>query len=183
MSTLSPRPMGLVLVEFDELFARHLCRHSQSGINWMHLLALTVIWYAIYSLLFQIAEHEWVLAIPAILYLLALLPNVPRRVFGATVAYLALIIAPVVLIPQPPFWTHLIAIAVFYKVQSWSHLLFRRSFDMTAFDKKYKKGPVLFVVLLLYEVPIVLNYLLFAKDSSATEIPTPGRAIAHSPAP
>ena len=29
------------------------------------------------------------------------------------------------------------------------------------FNKKYTKGSVLFVVLLIYEVPIVLNFLLF----------------------
>ncbi len=31
---------------------------------------------------------------------------------------------------------------------------------MTEFNKKYTKGFVLFVVLLLFEVPLLLNYLL-----------------------
>ena len=32
--------------------------------------------------------------------------------------------------------------------------------DMTEFNKKYTKGSVLFVVLLIYEVPIVCNFLM-----------------------
>ena len=36
MITLTDRPMGLFRVEFGELYARHLCRHSQFGINVAH---------------------------------------------------------------------------------------------------------------------------------------------------
>ena len=49
--TLTTRPMRLLLVEFNELFERHLCRHSQFGINVLHLIALFAIWYAVYGLL------------------------------------------------------------------------------------------------------------------------------------
>jgi hypothetical protein len=32
---------------------------------------------------------------------------------------------------------------------------------MTEFNQKYPKGPTLFVVLMFYEVPTLLNYLVF----------------------
>lgn len=158
---LSAKPMGLLLVEFDELYARHLCRHSQLGINVIHLIALFAVWYAIYGLLYWAFGVEWVLAVPAWLYPAALAPNVPVRVLLASALYVGLIIAAVVLLPQPPSWVYLILIPLFYKLQSWSHKLFTVSTDMTEFDNKYRKGGVLFMVLLLYEVPIVLQYLLF----------------------
>ncbi len=50
-----------------------------------------------------------------------------------------------------------------YKLQARSHKWFPVERDMTAFNKKYAKGFVLFVVLLFYEVPIALNYLVFGR--------------------
>jgi len=32
--------------------------------------------------------------------------------------------------------------------------------DMSEFEDTYRKGPKLFVILLMYELPILLNYLL-----------------------
>ncbi len=167
MTKLSNRPMNLFFVEFDELYARHLCRHSQVGINVVHLLALTGIWFATYGLLFWLANNEWVLLIPAIAYLAAVLMNVRLSVFAATALFLAGIVAAVVMLPQPPFWVNLILIPVLYKVQSWSHRFYTVETDITEFNMKYTKGSVLFVVLLIYEVPIVLNYLFVGKRSSA----------------
>jgi hypothetical protein len=169
MATLSNRPMNLFVVEFNELYARHLCRHSQLGINVVHLLALLGIWYAIYGLLYWLVGVEWVLAIPALAYLGALAVNVPVRVLAASVFFLATIVAVVIWLPQPPFWVYLIVIPVLYKVQSWSHRFYTIETDMTEFNKKYSKGFVLFVVLLVYEVPIVLNYLLFDRKAPANQ--------------
>jgi hypothetical protein len=58
MSTLTTRPMSLLRVEFNELYARHLCRHSQLGINVIHLIALFAIWYAVYGLLYWLVGIE-----------------------------------------------------------------------------------------------------------------------------
>ena len=165
MSVLSARPMQLWIVEFHELYARHLCRHSQFGINVAHLIALFFTWYAVYGLLYWLVGVEWVLAIPAGLYLAALVPNVSLRVLAATVLFLAMIFAAVVALPAPPFWIYILMIPVFYKLQSWSHKVYTVEKDMTEFNKKYSKGAVLFVVLLIYEVPIVLNYLLFDRPT------------------
>jgi hypothetical protein len=164
--------MRLLLVEFNELYARHLCRHSQFGINVVHLIALFAIWYAIYGLLYWLAGVEWVLAIPALIYLAAVAPNVPVRVLMATTLFLALIVVTVLFAPVP-WWACLIIIPVFYKIQSWSHKVWDVASDMTEFDRKYAKGSVLFVILLIYEVPIVLNFLLFApRPRPVVEIPS-----------
>jgi hypothetical protein len=176
MTKLSERPMNLWFVEFNELYARHLCRHSQCGINVIHLVALFFVWYAVYGLLFWLTGVEWALAIPALIYLAVVAANVPLRVFAATVLFLALIAAAVLIPPQPPFWVYLILIPIFYKVQSWSHRFYSMEFDMTEFNRKYTKGYVLFIVLLIYEVPIVLNYLLMEGNTRPA-----GEAILEQP--
>jgi len=160
---LTTRPLNLLFVEFKELVARHLCRHSQLGINVVHLIALSAIWYAVYGLLYWLVGIEWVLAVPALVYVAALAPNLPIRVLVATSLFLALILAAAIWLPAP-WWAYLIMIPVSYKLQAWSHKFFTIETDMTEFNKKYLKGFALFVVLLIYEVPIVLNFLLFAQS-------------------
>src|SRR5262245_37599445 len=108
------------MVEFDELYARHLCRHSQLGINVVHLAALFAVWYAAYTLLAWATGVEWVLVIPALVYLLAIAPSAPIRVFLATTVFMALIVASAWLLPMP-WWACLLVIPIAYKVQSWSH--------------------------------------------------------------
>jgi len=177
--------MRLVILEFNELYARHLCRHSQLGVNVVHLIALFVIWYAVYGLLYWLTGIEWVLAVPALVYLAALAPNVSVRVLTATTLFMAVLLAAVVLLPQPPFWVYLLTIPVFYKVQAWSHKFFTVATEMTEFDRKYKKNRLLFVILLLYEVPIVLHFLLFAPapgiiDAEPGEASGQGTAVARA---
>jgi hypothetical protein len=171
---LSPRPMRALFVEFDELYARHLCRHSQFGINVAHIVALFVIWYAIYGLLYWMTGIEWTLAIPVVIYVAALAANVPFRILAATALFVALIIATVLLLPQPPFWVFLVMIPLAYKLQAWSHRFHTMEMDMTDFNRKYRKGRVLFVVLLLYEVPIIMNYFFLASNAVAAAPATEG---------
>ena len=161
MSTLTARPMSLVSIEFDELYARHLCRHAQFGINVAHLLALLGTWFGVYGALYWLVPSEWALIGPAITYLVAMAPNVPLRVWLACTLFMAGLVALVLWVPLLPIWAYLIQIPVWYKLQSWSHRLFTVENDMTEFNRKYQKGFVLFVVLLIYEVPLVLNFLLF----------------------
>ena len=180
MATLTARPMRLLLVEFNELFARHLCRHSQLGVNVVHLIALFAIWYAIYGLLYWLVDIEWALAVPALVYLAVVAANVPIRVFAATALFLGVIVAAVCFLPAP-WWAYLIMIPVCYELQALSHKLFTVESDMTEFNRKYMKGSVLFVVLLIYEVPIVLNFLLF--EGGRTEPRKGPVAEAPQPAP
>ena len=57
MSTETTRPLSLRHVDFDELYARHLGRHSQFGINVAHVLALYGLWFGIYAAVDQAARH------------------------------------------------------------------------------------------------------------------------------
>ena len=164
MSTVTtPRPMSLLRVEFQELYGRHLCRHSQFGINITHLAALFGVWYAVYGIAYWLVQTQWVYFTLAFLYLTALAPNLPLRVFAATSVFLALFVAALCGLPELPVWVYVVMIPVCYKLQSWTHKVWTVETDMSEFNKKYTKGYVLFIVLLFYEVPIVLNYLVFGR--------------------
>ena|SRR6516162_898549 len=168
MSPLTSQPMSLLHVDFRELYARHLCRHSQFGINVAHLAALWATWWAAYAALYWLAvawlnQAEWLPPLLAALYLGVLVPNIPVRVLIVTALFLVLFVLTVLWIPLLPvslFWLYLLLIPFCYKLQSWSHSIWTVERDMTEFNKKYTKGPVLFVVLLFYEIPLVLNYLV-----------------------
>jgi hypothetical protein len=159
--------MSLVNIEFDELYTRHLCRHSQFGINVAHLVALLGTWYGIYGALYWLIRSEWVLVGLAAGYLLAMAPNLPVRVLFACAVFMTGLVALVLYVPLLPIWAYLLMVPVWYKIQSWSHRVFTVERDMTDFEQKYHKGFVLFVVLLIYEIPLVLNYLLFDRKNWA----------------
>jgi hypothetical protein len=158
--------MSLVSIEFDELYARHLCRHSQFGINVAHLLALLGTWFGVYGAVYWLAQSEWVLVGMAAGYLLPMAPNLPLRVWLASAVFMAGLVALVLCTPLLPIWAYLLMVPVWYELQSWSHRLYTTARDMTEFDRKYRKGFVLFVVLLIYEIPLVLNYLLFDRSAA-----------------
>jgi hypothetical protein len=166
MSTLATRPLSLWHVDFAGLYARHLCRHSQLGINVAHLAALFGVWFAVYAALYCLVGWPWLSVVLAGAYLGVLVPNVPPRVLAVTAAFLALFVGSLLLLPPLPAWAALAFAAlvpVFYKLQAWSHKVWTVERDMTEFNKAYPKGGALFVVLLFYEVPIVLNYLVFDR--------------------
>jgi hypothetical protein len=163
MSTLTSRPMSLVHIEFPELYARHLCRHSQFGINLVHLLALFGVWFGVYGAVYWLVRLEWVPMAMAGAYLAVLLPSVPLRVWLATAVFLGLFVAALLCLPLLPIWVYLLIVPVFYKIQAYSHKVWTIERDMTEFNRKYTKGFVLFVVLLFCEVPLLLNYLVFDR--------------------
>ena len=45
-------------VDFAELYARHLCRHSQFGINVIHLAALFGVWFGVFAAIALIAAYS-----------------------------------------------------------------------------------------------------------------------------
>ena len=168
MSTLTSEPMTVLRVDFRELYARHLCRHSQFGINVVHLAALFGVWFGVYAVVYLLARVEWLPVALAVGYLGLVAINAPLRVVVATAALLALFVAAVLALPEQPLWmvpVYLVMIPVCYELQSLSHKVWTASEDMTEFNRKYAKGRVLFVVLLINEVPLVLNYLLFDPRS------------------
>ena len=168
MSVVSERPMSLLHVEFDELYARHLCRHSQFGINVVHLAALFGIWYAVYAIVYRLTGTFWAPVALAAAYLAVLAPTVPARVLAATGLFVGVLVVALLPLADLPHWAVallLLAIPLCYKLQAQSHKWFPVERDMTEFNKKYRKGFVLFVVLLFAEVPIALNYLVFDRKN------------------
>lgn len=163
MSTATTGRLSLLRVDFADLYARHLCRHSQVGINITHLAALFGVWFGVYGFLYALTQQAWLPVALAAVYLGAIAVNAPLRVTIASAVFLALFITVVLLLPELPLWVYVLLVPIFYKVQSWSHKLWHIEQDMTEFNQRYPKGPELFVILLIYEVPIVLNYLLFGR--------------------
>lgn len=172
--------MNILRANFEELYERHLCRHSQFGINVQHLAGMTCTYLALFGIAWwlvgagleflAVAETSrplltWgallTLLVP---YLVVLAANVPLRVFTACVAYLALFFAAFAAVPTLPVWLYPLLIVVLYMVQNGAHLVFPVAYDMTEFDRKYPKGQTLFWLLTVYELPIQLNYLLFGES-------------------
>jgi hypothetical protein len=160
--------MNVLSVNFYELYRRHLCRHSQYGINSIHLLAVVGIYLAIYGLIYGLVKSEWVLVALAVPYLAVLALNIPVRVFVVNVAIIALLFIAVLTLPEVPWWAYLLAVPILYKIQAWSHKVYSKEMDMTEFNQRYPKGFALFVVLSVYELPILLNYLFFGKKDWCT---------------
>ncbi|HEY7328191.1 MAG TPA: hypothetical protein VH592_11145 [Gemmataceae bacterium] len=183
-------------VNFQELYERHLCRHSQYGINVIHAAAVLGIYLALAGIIFWIVGTEWLLLFVIIPYLVVVASNVPWRILLGTVLFTVLFLALFLYVPKLPWWVYVLAIPVFYKIQAWSHKVYNVEKDMIEFNKKYKKGFALFVLLSIYEIPLLLNYLIFDKDNwptwlrfSRTESPnlnlkrTPHDAGDYHPAP
>jgi hypothetical protein len=150
-------------VDFQELYRRHLCRHSQYGNNVVHLVSLVGTYWALYGLVYFLVPWPWAILSLAVPYVLVLAWTVPWRVFAVVVLFLALFFTAFFAAPPLPWWCYVAAVPVFYKIQQWSHLLFTRASDMTEFNKKYQKGLGLFLLLSVYELPIQLNYLVFGR--------------------
>ena len=98
MSMATTRPMSLTRFDFDDLYARHLCRHSQFGINVAHVAALYGLWFGVYATIAQGAsllglQPFWPLTALAITYLAIVAMNAPYRVSLATAVFLAVFVA------------------------------------------------------------------------------------------
>jgi hypothetical protein len=172
MSTETTQPLSLLHVDFDDLYARHLGRHSQFGINVAHLAALYGMWYGVYGAIYQAVlvlgvPTGWILIVAlAVAYLAAVAVNARFRVSLATAAFLTFFVASVVALPKLPSWSilaFLFMVPVFYKIQAWSHKIWTVGADMTEFNRRFPPGRTLNSILLVYEVPICLNYLVFCR--------------------
>jgi hypothetical protein len=121
---------------------------------------------ALYGIVYDFVPSAWgawiVIGI-AIPYLVLLAMNVPVRVLVVNLIFLALFFAAFFAIPKLEWWWYLLAVVVFHKLQSWSHKVFTKEKPMTEFDKAYKKGFALFILLSIYELPILLRYLFFGR--------------------
>ncbi len=163
--------MNILRVDFYELYQRHLCRHGQLGINLWHLAAVIGIYFSICSLaavlirtLFpnlSVAFQGSILAGLFVPWLAVMIVNLPAPLMFVTFLSAILLITAAVLTPWIPFWLHLIMIPAWHRVQLISHRHYTLHRDMSQFDEKYRKGATLFVLLAVYELPILLQYLIF----------------------
>jgi hypothetical protein len=153
--------MNIVRVNFQELYRRHLCRHSQFGLNVWHLIAVAGIYFSLSGIAFALPGASWIVGSVLAAYFLILALNVPWRVLLLDGVVVAALLAVSLSVPQIPVWIHLILLVVWHRFQVWQHRIYDRSFDMHEFTDKYRKGLVLFVLLAVYELPILLNFLVF----------------------
>ncbi|MBV9124880.1 MAG: hypothetical protein JO112_16115, partial [Planctomycetes bacterium] len=123
--------LSLWHIQFPELYERHLCRHSQFGLNVNHLVSVAGTYLALMGIVFWLSGSWWVLAGIAVPYLALLVVNVPFRVWLATVAFLGLLFGLFSLLPQLPIWVYPIAIVVFHRIQIWGHKVYTMEKDMT----------------------------------------------------
>jgi hypothetical protein len=174
MSAGTTQRLSLLGFDFDAIYTRHLGRHSQFGINIAHLVALWGIWFGIYAAIDQGTRllglrNSWPVPVAmALAYLATICINAPPSVIAATAGFLALLVTSVLALPTLPGWSivaFLALIPVSYKVQAWSHRMWTKAADMSEFNKIFPPGRDLNIVLLFFEVPICLKYLLFCpKD-------------------
>ena len=172
MSTQTVPSMNLPRVDFEDLFARHLGRHSQFGINVAHLGALYGMWFGIYAAVKQAillagVPVAWPITLAmAVAYLAMIAVNAPRRVILATAVFLALFVASVIALPKLPGWSipaFLVMVPIFYKLQSWSHKVWNTAANMSEFNRRFPPGRELSLILLVNEVPICVYYLIFRR--------------------
>lgn len=157
--------MNPLRVNFQELYQRHLCRHSQFGINVLHLIAVAGIYLALYGIAFAMPGASWIVGGILAVYCLLLSCNIPLRLWLVNVASVLLLLALFLALPPVSWWIYAILLIVWHRFQIWHHRVYDKHHDMSAFEQKYRKGPLLAVLLAIYELPILLNYLLFDRRS------------------
>lgn len=153
--------MNLFHVNFEELYGRHLCRHSQFGLNVLHLVAVIGIYFSLFGIALALPGGQWIVACALGAYFLVLTFNIPVRVLLANVLMVGGVLAGFLSVPSAPVWVYVVLLFVWHQFQVWQHRIYDRSLDMTEFAEKYRKGLALFVTLAFYEMPILLNFLVF----------------------
>ena len=140
-------------------FTRRFC-HRGPAAGWLIIVALAVTYLALVAI------------------------NAPYHVSLATAVFLAFFVASVLALPRLPSWwilAFLALVPVFYKLQAWSHKIWTVAADMTEFNKRFPPGRTLSTILLIYEVPICLNYLIFRRqDWRAEGFDQPSRLVTHA---
>ena len=162
--------MNPLHANFDELYRRHLCRHSEFGINILHVLSVGGIYFAIFAILFTIpVAGPWLVGAIVVPYWLTIVRNIPLKIFLVDVLAMSVMVAgawaTAQALPWWMFWIHVLAIKFWHWFQNWNHKVYTVERDMSEFAEKYKKGFALFCLLSIYELPILINYLVFDRQS------------------
>jgi hypothetical protein len=157
--------LRILSINFDEVYQRHLGRHSQFGINVLHLIAV----YGVYFSVFSIARAAVSAGLPQL--------STPERtvlLFGLSVPWLAVLMwnvrtGPLLLSAavQPlPLWLAIVSLPAWHQLQQLSHRWYTEHRDMSRFAAGYPKGARLVIMLAVFELPILLQYFL-AGDRDA----------------
>lgn len=157
--------MNLFRIDFGELYQRHLCRHSEFGLNVLHLVAVAGIYLSLFGIAFALPGATWIVAAALTAYTLVLARNIPFALLLLNIASIALLLLTYRLLPPISVWIYVALIVVWHRFQVWQHRIYRRHSDMRSFESRYKKGPRLAVLLAVYELPILLNFLIFDRKS------------------
>jgi hypothetical protein len=155
--------MNLLRVDFDELYRRHLRRHSQFGINVLHLISVVGVYVALFAVGCARPDGPWIVGGVMTIYFALLAINLPPLLLVIDALFVALVCALYLVLPPIPVWIYVALIPVWHRFQVWNHKVYDRQLDMSEFAGKYRKGPLLFTLLALYEAPILLRYLLFDR--------------------
>src|SRR6516165_5222345 len=92
--------VNLFRVNFQELYRRHLCRHSQFGLNVWHLIAVVGIYYSLYGIAFALPGAPWIVGSVLTAYFVILAVNVPWRVLLLDGAVVGALLAVTLAVPQ-----------------------------------------------------------------------------------
>jgi len=155
--------MNPLKVDFQELYRRHLCRHSQFGINVLHLVSVVGIYIALFAIVFTLPQPEWIVGLALGAYFIVLAINIPLPLLLANAVCVAALFAAYRALPHVSVWLYLVLIVAWHRFQIWNHKIYDKYHDMSEFQHKYRKGPLLFALLSIYELPILLNYLVFDR--------------------
>ncbi|MFO0820273.1 MAG: hypothetical protein U1A77_20155 [Pirellulales bacterium] len=161
--------MNPLSVHFMELYRRHLRRHSEFGINVLHLASVVGIYLSLLALGLMLPYASLIVGGLLVAYLLMLLPNLPVRTFAVTAAAIVALTLAASQLPAVSIWLYLLIILASHRLQIWQHRVYRRELDMSEFAGKYRKGPALAFMLALYELPLLLHYLCFDRGVTLNE--------------
>lgn len=161
--------LSILSIDFDEVYQRHLGRHSQFGINVLHLIAV----YGVYFSIFSVARSAVAAALPqmtwseltvllfglAVPWLAVLMWNV--RTGALLLSVLSAILLSLAAAVWPlPFWLAIASLPAWHQLQQLSHRWYTEHRDMSRFAAGYPKGARLVIMLAVFELPILLQYFL-----------------------
>lgn len=150
---------------FRDLYLRHLCRHSQFGINVLHLVAVAGIYIALFAIVLRAPSGIWIVTAGLSAYTILLARNIPVRLLIVTLLFVLLFLSIALTLPKISLWVYVLAIVFWHRFQIWNHRIYNRQHDMSEFDATYRKGPKLALLLSIYELPILLEFLCFDRQA------------------
>lgn len=159
----------LFRINFEDLYRRHLCRHGPFAINVLHLVAVVGIYISLFGIVDGVlaagsfTSRSSILVGLIVPWFLVVVKNVPLKVSIATAVFVTMLLIAFRMLPTIPVWIWPMLIIAMHQFQQFSHRIYHMERDMADFDRRYPKGRSRFVLLLIYELPILLNYLCYGR--------------------